>query len=172
MCRTDLRRSPLLQHLCVQFLHYVHSPFWSTWAYFGQNVLWFLCKDLSAPPGEHFCPKLTLEPPPPAKKKKKKQHQAKNAPKNVIQILPKGTVVPEGHFFIFLDQNWNFMGHSLESITSDQPLPRNLLKTDFPLEMQNVKNKKRLKTPFSLVDTPCWSWNCCAAWIRSLLKDL
>ena len=37
------------------------------------------------------------------------------------------------------------MGHSLESITSDQPLPSNLLKTDFPLEMQNVKNKKKIE---------------------------
>ena len=54
-------------------------------------------------------------------------------------------ISPEGHFFIFLDQNWNFMGHSLESITSDQPLPSNLLKTDFPLEMQNVKNKKKIE---------------------------
>ena len=54
-------------------------------------------------------------------------------------------ISPEGHFFIFLDQNWNFMGYSLESITSDQPLPSNLLKTDFPLEMQNVKNKKKIE---------------------------
>ena len=93
-----LKNDPLA-HLCAQLLLYVHSPFWSILAYFGQNVLWFLCKDWSAPPGERLSPKLTLE--------RKKQPQPKNTPQKFIQILPVGWL----NLIAKCEEKWPYTAH-------------------------------------------------------------